>query len=59
MKNTAGLETTHESLSILHIVTDTDGSLKVKKVEDFLDSKVHLEMIRSIEAAMMAAHADG
>jgi len=54
MKNEVGLEAIHESLTILHIVTDGDGSLKVKKVEDFLDSQVHLSM----RAALAAAHAN-
>jgi hypothetical protein len=46
------METTHESLFIVHIVTDEDGSLKVKKAEDFRDSKVYLELKQSMAAAL-------
>jgi len=57
MKSTAGLETTYEMLLIVHIVTDEDGSLKIKKTEDFMDSKVYLERRQSMGAAIAAAHA--
>jgi hypothetical protein len=58
MKNSIGMETTHENLYIVHIVTDIDGSLKITKVEDFFDSKVYIESKRSMEAAIVAANAN-
>jgi len=51
------METNYESLYILHIVTDENGSLKIKKLEDFRDSKVYLERRQSMGAAIAAAHA--
>jgi hypothetical protein len=58
MNNSIGMETTHESLYIVHIVTDTDGSLKINKVQDFFDSKVYLECKKTIGEAMAAAGAN-
>ncbi len=58
MKNTVGLETAHESLFIVHIVTDDDGSLKIKQLEDFRDSKTYLELRKSMEEAIAAAQAN-
>jgi hypothetical protein len=51
MKNSVGMETTHETLFILHIVADEDGSLKIKRLEDFRDSKGYLELRQSVAAA--------
>ena len=53
-----GLETAHESLFIVHIVTDDDGSLKIKQLEDFRDSKTYLELRKSMEEAIAAAQAN-
>ena len=52
-----GLETTHESLFIVHIATDDDGSLKVKMLEDFRDSKTFIDIRKSMGAAIAAAQA--
>jgi len=52
------LETAHESLFILHTVTDEGGSLKIKKIEEFRDSKVYLELRQSMGAAIATAHAN-
>jgi hypothetical protein len=54
VKNTGGKERIIESLSIAHIATDEDGTLKIKKLEDFRDSKVYLEQ----KQLMGAAHAN-
>jgi hypothetical protein len=54
MKNSIGVGSTHENLYIVHIVTDADGSLKVKKIEDFFDTKVYLEFKQGMAAAMAA-----
>jgi len=58
IKNSVGLETAHESLFILHTVTDEGGSLKIKKIEEFRDSKVYLELRQSMGAAIATAHAN-
>ena len=57
MKNNVGLETTHESLFIAHIVTDDDGSLKIKQIEEFRDSKTYADLRESMGAAIAAAQA--
>jgi len=41
----------YEAISIMHIVTDEDGSLKIKKIEEFLDSKTYLEFMQAFAAA--------
>ena len=57
-KTSLGIDTTHESMFIVHIVADEDGSLKIKKVEDFRDSKVYLEIHEAMAAAIAAAQAN-
>jgi hypothetical protein len=54
MKTSIGVGSTHESLIIVHIATDADGSLKIKKIEDFFDTKVYLEFKQAMTAAMAA-----
>lgn len=58
MKNSVKMETIHESLFILHFAPEEDGSLKIKKLEDFRDSKVYLEQGQSLMAAIVAAQAN-
>ena len=58
MKNKLGMDTVLESLLIVHIVTDDDGTLKIKQVEDFRDSKVYLELRKSMGEAIAAAQAN-
>jgi hypothetical protein len=58
VKNSGGKEITIESLSIAHIVTDEDGSLKIKRVEEFFDSKTYLEFTQSMGATIGAAAAN-
>jgi len=52
------VETTHEMIYIVHIVTDEDGSLKTKKLESFFDSNVWSGFTQSIGASIAAAHAN-
>ena len=33
----------HEAIYITEVVTDEDGSFKIKRAEEFADSKVHVE----------------
>ena len=42
---------TRESIFIKHIVTDEDGSLKIKLVEEFTDSKTYLDALEAVAAA--------
>jgi len=58
VKNSYGLDTTHESILILHIVTDGDGNLKIKQIEGFQDSKGFVALMQSIGTVMAAAHAN-
>jgi hypothetical protein len=50
-----GVENPRESIIILHIVTDDDGYLKIKQVEEFTDSKVELDFVQAIAAARASA----
>jgi len=56
VKNSVGIDTAHESLFIVHIVTDDGGCLKIKQIDDFRDSKVYLELSQSMGAAIAAAN---
>ena len=47
-----GIVINREAISIIHIVTDDDGSLKVKTLEEFADSKTHLESTKAMEEAL-------
>ena len=51
IKTVFGVETTRESIFIEHIVTDEDGSLKVKHAEEFTDSKTNVEFMQAFTAA--------
>jgi hypothetical protein len=46
-----GVEMNHESIYIAHIITDEDGSLKVKQLEEFTDSKVEYDFVQAMVAA--------
>jgi hypothetical protein len=50
-KTSIGVEYTRESILIAHFVTDEDGSLKVKRTEEFTDSKAELAFVQAITAA--------
>jgi hypothetical protein len=51
MKTSLGVEGTRESMCISRFVTDEDGSLKIKQLEEFTDSKAELDFVRAITAA--------
>jgi len=51
VKTSLGVDMIYEAISIMHIVTDEDGSLKIKKIEEFLDSKTYLEFMQAFAAA--------
>ena len=46
-----GVEMIHESIFIADIVTDEDGSLKVKQLEEFTDSKAEYDFVQAMVAA--------
>ena len=50
MKTSVGVEMNRESIFIAHIATDEDGSLKVKQIEDFTDSKAYLDFVHAFAA---------
>ncbi|KAF9647681.1 hypothetical protein BDM02DRAFT_3116652 [Thelephora ganbajun] len=49
-QTTLGVEMIRESINIGHIVTDEDGSLKIKQIEDFTDSKTYFDFVQAIAA---------
>ena len=51
MKSVIGVDWTFESIIIFHIVSDEDGSLKIKTVERFFDSKTSIDIRKAFEAA--------
>ena len=51
MSTSIGVEMNRESIIIVHIVSDEDGSLKIKKYEEFTDSKAELDFVQAIVAA--------
>jgi hypothetical protein len=51
MSTSLGVETIRESVFIADIVTDEDGSLEIKQIEEFTDSKAELDFIQAIAAA--------
>ena len=40
-----------EMILIVHSAPDDDGSLKLKQVEEFTDSKAYLEFFKAVTAA--------
>jgi hypothetical protein len=46
-----GVEMIHESIFITDVVIDEDGSPKVKRLEEFTDSKAELDFAQAIVAA--------
>ena len=40
-----------ESIMVGQIVTDEDGSLKIKRIEEFTDSKSYLEFFKALAEA--------
>ena len=40
-----------EAMEIVDVVTDDDGSLKIKQVQQFIDSKIFLDSMQAIQAA--------
>ena len=51
IENPYGLNTKCETVYILHIITDEDGSLKLKQADVFKDSKVFSNVHKELAAA--------
>ena len=52
IKTSIGVENHRESIFIMDIVTDGDSeNLKIKRVEEFTDSKAYLDFYRAVAAA--------
>jgi len=48
-----GVEMVREMILIVHIIPDEDGSLKIKILEEFTDSKAHHDFIKAVAAAKL------
>ena len=51
MENPHGLDTKLETIYITHFVTDDDGSLKVKQMDEFTDSKAYSVVHKALAEA--------
>ena len=51
MENPYGLDTKCEAIYIDHFVTDDDGNLKLKQVDEFTDSKVYSGIHKALAEA--------
>ena len=51
-KTNLGADLSRESIMIIQVVTDEDGSLKIGQLEEFTDSKVYLDNLQGISAAI-------
>ena len=54
VENPYALDTKCEAVYIGHFVADDDGSLKLKLLEEFTDSKVHSGVHQALAAAKAA-----
>jgi len=50
-KTSFGLDSTYEAICIAHVATDDDGSLKIKQMEEFVDSKTLIDNMKAYAAA--------
>ena len=50
-KTSLGADQSRESIMIIQVVTDEDGSLKIGRLEEFTDSKVYLENLQAVSVA--------
>ena len=41
----------YEAINIVEVVKDDDGTLKIKEIQEFIDSKSFLDSLQAIEAA--------
>ena len=50
-ENPHGIDTKCEAIYIAHFITDEDGSLKLKHVDEFTDSKVYSGLHKALAEA--------
>jgi hypothetical protein len=55
VKSPVGVEMNRESIFIGEIVTDEDGIPKVKRLEEFTDSKAEFDFTQALAAAGVGA----
>ena len=51
MKTSVGVDIVRESIYIKHFAADEDGNLKIKRDEEFTDSKAYLNALQAVAAA--------
>ena len=51
MENPYNLDTKCEAVYIVHYVTDDDGSLKIKQIDEFMDSEVCSRVYKALAEA--------
>jgi hypothetical protein len=51
VETTLEVEVLREAICIITIVTDDDGDLKILRIEEFVDSKIHIEVLQALEEA--------
>lgn len=51
VKTKTGMDMSRESIMIMEVVTDEDGSLKIGRVEEFTDSKAFVDNLQVYAAA--------
>ena len=51
LENPHGIDTKCEAIFISHFVTDDDGSLKLKRIDEFTDSQVYAGVHKALAEA--------
>lgn len=51
MKISSGVDADRESIYIISLVTDEDGNLKIKRFEEFTDSKAYIDLFKAAAEA--------
>ena len=51
VKTTVGVEMVYEAIDITDVEKDEDGNLKIKQIQEFIDSKSFLDSLEAIQAA--------
>ena len=51
LENPYGIDTKCEAIYITHFVTDDDGSLKIKQIDEFTDSNVYQGIHKALAEA--------
>ena len=54
LENPHGIDTKYEAIYTTHFVTDDDGSLKIKQVDEFTDSEVYSSVHKALAEAKAA-----